>query len=160
MNEQKESHDGGNYWVGRGGKSPFGVSGSNLAGIRIGSFSSSHSAIKVAERRSFREYRSDRILDTRQIHVALRKLRKLNKIGAPDVLNLRKTLEKAQTFNRPFWFSELREICEESPACVNWWGTVTKKMKAVGFVLTGKFRRSKTETRKGGLEMEWWKNES
>jgi uncharacterized protein len=94
MKEQDEEHNGGNHWIGTKGKSPFGWGGQHPAGIRVGGPGGNRSAIKIAQQRHFRNYRSDRILDTRQIQVALRKLRKLSKIGAPDVLNLDETINE------------------------------------------------------------------
>ncbi|WP_371803884.1 VWA domain-containing protein [Candidatus Lokiarchaeum ossiferum] len=94
IQEQLEEHNGGNYWIGTRGKSPFGWGGKHPAGIRVGGWGGMKSAIKIAQKRHFRDYRSDRILDTRQIQVALRKLRKLSKIGAPDELNLDKTIDE------------------------------------------------------------------
>ena len=77
--EQKEKHDGGGYWVGTGGVSPFGHGGYHPGGIRIGGASRNHSAIKVAEERRFRDFRNDSILlDTRQFQVAFRRLRQFS----------------------------------------------------------------------------------
>ncbi len=94
MQEQQEAHQGGNHWIGTQGTSPFGWGGNHPGGIRVGGWGGARSAVQIAQRRYFREYRSDRILDTRQVTVALRKLRKLSKIGAPDVLNLDETIRK------------------------------------------------------------------
>ncbi|QEE16400.1 VWA containing CoxE family protein [Promethearchaeum syntrophicum] len=94
MLEQTKEHHGGNYWIGTRGTSPFGWGGKKPGGIRVGGIGGMRSAIQIAQKRQFRDYRSDRILDTRQIQIALRKLRKLSKIGAPDVLNLDETIQK------------------------------------------------------------------
>ncbi|MHA1619942.1 MAG: VWA containing CoxE family protein, partial [Promethearchaeota archaeon] len=94
MLEQQEAHQGGNHWIGTQGRSPFGWGGNHPGGIRVGGVGGARSAVQIAQRRHFREYRSDRILDTRQVSVALRKLRKLSKIGAPDVLNLDETIRR------------------------------------------------------------------
>lgn len=91
--EQTEQHDGGNYWIGRGGTSPFGHSGSHPAGIRIGGQSRGRGAIKIAQERRFQNYRHDLTLDVRQIKMALRPLRKLNRIGPEDELDLEKTID-------------------------------------------------------------------
>ncbi|MHA1775233.1 MAG: VWA containing CoxE family protein [Promethearchaeia archaeon] len=88
INQQTEAHNGGDFWIGTKGRSPFGWGGMHPGGIRVGGFSGGRSAIQVAQKRSFRNYRSDRILDVRQIQIALRKLRKLGKIGAQTELNL------------------------------------------------------------------------
>lgn len=92
LKEQTEQHDGGDYWIGRGGSSPFGHSGSHPAGIRIGGQSGGRHAIQVAQERRFRNYRSDLTLDVRQIKMALRGVRELNRIGPEDELDLDKTI--------------------------------------------------------------------
>ncbi|MBI2935057.1 MAG: VWA domain-containing protein [Chloroflexi bacterium] len=94
MAEQKEQHDGGGYWIGRGGTSPFGHGGRHPAGIRIGGEGGGRSAIKVAQERRFRNYRSDVTLDVRQIKVALRGLRMLTRVGPEDELDLEGTIDK------------------------------------------------------------------
>jgi len=91
--EQTEQHDGGGYWVGRGGRSPFGHSGSHPAGIRIGGDSRGRGAIQVAQERRFRNYRSDLTLDVRQTKMALRRLRQLIRIGPEDELDLEETID-------------------------------------------------------------------
>lgn len=88
LQEQKEEHNGGDYWIGTRGRSPFGHSGVNPYGIRIGGYGGLGMAVKIAEQRLFRNYRSDIILDTRQIQIALRKLRKLSRIGQAEELDL------------------------------------------------------------------------
>ncbi|MFA4915427.1 MAG: VWA domain-containing protein [Syntrophales bacterium] len=93
MQEQTEQHDGGGYWIGRGGVSPFGHSGRHPAGIRIGGESRRRSAMQVAQQRKFKNYRSDMVLDVRQIKVALRGLRLLGRIGPEDELDLEKTID-------------------------------------------------------------------
>ena len=78
--EQDERHDGGDKWVGTGGKSPFGQGGQHPSGMRVGEGAQSRgSAVAGARKRRFREYRSDRVLDTRAIAVALRRLRRLER---------------------------------------------------------------------------------
>ena len=75
IKEQKEKHDGGNYWIGTGGTSPMGRGGYNPAGIRVGGKSRHKSAVQVAGDRKFRDFREDTILDIRQFQMAFRKLR-------------------------------------------------------------------------------------
>jgi uncharacterized protein len=94
LREQTERHDGGNKWIGTGGKSPFGHSGAARNGIRVGGPGGNKSAFQVAEARHFREYRGDMVLDVRQLQVALRKLRAFAREGAPDELDLDETIEK------------------------------------------------------------------
>lgn len=93
LQEQTEQHDGGGYWIGRGGTSPFGHSGEHPGGIRIGGGGGGRSAMQIAEQRQFRNYRSDLTLDVRQIEVALKGLRQLNRIGPEDELDLDKTID-------------------------------------------------------------------
>jgi uncharacterized protein with von Willebrand factor type A (vWA) domain len=93
LKEQTEQHDGGGYWIGRGGTSPFGHSGYHPAGIRIGGESGGRHAIQIAQERRFRNYRSDVTLDVRQIKVALRGLRQLSRIGPEDELDLERTID-------------------------------------------------------------------
>ncbi len=91
--EQTDQHDGGNYWIGRGGVSPFGHSGYHPRGIRIGGESRNRSAVQIASERRFRNYRHDLTLDIRQIKIALRGLRQLNRIGPEDELDLDETID-------------------------------------------------------------------
>lgn len=93
IKKQKERHDGGNHWIGTGGTSPFGHSGYNPAGIRIGGAGGARSALAVAGQRNFRNYRHDETLDIRNIKVALKKLRSLKKTGRKS-LDIEKTLRK------------------------------------------------------------------
>ena len=78
MAEQKEEHNGGSYWVGTHGMSVFGNSGLSPAGIRVGGESRYKRAFRVAGERRFRDFRGDNTLDTRQLQVALRKLRQFS----------------------------------------------------------------------------------
>ncbi len=73
--EQKEKHDGGNYWIGTGGTSPFGRGGYNPSGVRVGGSSRHRSALQVAGERNFKDFREDNILDIRSFQMAFRKLR-------------------------------------------------------------------------------------
>ncbi|HUE38248.1 MAG TPA: VWA containing CoxE family protein, partial [Candidatus Binatia bacterium] len=75
LEKQTERHDGGDRWVGTGGKSPFGHGGQHPSGIRVGGPGVGRSAMKVAEQRKFRDYTTDRILDVRSLKVSLRRLR-------------------------------------------------------------------------------------
>jgi hypothetical protein len=93
LKEQDERHDGGNRWIGTGGTSPFGNSGYNPQGIRVGGPGGMRSAVRIAEQRYFRNYRDDVTLDIRQIKVALKQLRKLNRTGPEDELDLDRTID-------------------------------------------------------------------
>ena len=78
MAEQNEEHNGGSYWVGTHGMSTFGNSGLSPTGIRVGGESKYKRAFRVAGERRFRDFRGDNTLDTRQLQVALRKLRQFS----------------------------------------------------------------------------------
>jgi uncharacterized protein len=88
LQNQKERHDGGNRHIGTGGTSPFGAHGQHPTGIRVGPNGGGKSAIGVADARRFRPYRSDLVLDVRQVEVALRKLRTFQRQGQPLELDL------------------------------------------------------------------------
>ncbi len=92
LKEQEGRHQGGNKWIGTGGTSPFGHSGYNPAGVRIGEESRNRRAIKVWEKREFANLDSTRDLGTRNIKVALRRLRRFAREGAADELDLDATI--------------------------------------------------------------------
>jgi uncharacterized protein with von Willebrand factor type A (vWA) domain len=91
--EQNERHDGGSYWIGTGGTSAFGHSGHHPGGIRVGGDHGAGTAVQVAAERRFKEHRKDLVLDTRQLGVALRKLRALERTGPADELDLEATID-------------------------------------------------------------------
>ncbi|MEM8882635.1 MAG: VWA domain-containing protein [Planctomycetota bacterium] len=91
--EQKKRHGGGSKWIGTGGTSPFGAYGYNPEGIRIGQDKSRHRrAVKVWDRREFRNFDDSVELGTRNMKVALRKLRKLARDGHDEELDLSGTI--------------------------------------------------------------------
>ncbi len=92
LKEQKERHAGGSKWIGTGGTSPFGHGGTNPEGIRIGGTGRNRSAVKVWEQRTFRDYDDERELGTRNLKVALRRLRRFARQGALDELALDDTI--------------------------------------------------------------------
>src|SRR5450830_849506 len=92
LKEQHERHEGGNKWIGTGGTSPFGNSGYNPEGIRIGGESRHKRAIKVWEKREFRNLDTNVELGTRNIKVALRRLRRFAREGAAEELDLDATI--------------------------------------------------------------------
>ncbi|MGL5004960.1 MAG: vWA domain-containing protein, partial [Casimicrobium sp.] len=95
LEEQQGRHQGGNKWIGTGGTSPFGAYGDNPAGIRIGQKESRmRSAVKVWDERQFRDYDDNVDFNTRNINVALRRLRRFAREGAVDELDLPHTLEE------------------------------------------------------------------
>ncbi|MBY8989514.1 MAG: VWA domain-containing protein [Candidatus Lokiarchaeota archaeon] len=94
MQEQDEEHNFGDHWIGTQGTSPFGNSGQNPMGMRIGGGAGMRTAVQIAEKRMFKDYRKDIVLDTRQIKVALKRLKKLEEIGKQDELNIDDTINK------------------------------------------------------------------
>ena len=92
--EQKARHAGGNKWIGTGGTSPFGAYGYNPEGIRIGQEGGGNrSAVKVWDEREFRNLDGDVELNTRNIKVALRRLRRFAREGVPEELDMEGTIE-------------------------------------------------------------------
>lgn len=78
LKEQTEEHNGGNYWVGTQGRTPWGNSGWHPGGIRIGGQGRHRTAMTVAGERKYRDFRKDNTLDTRQFQMAFRLLRQLS----------------------------------------------------------------------------------
>lgn len=78
LQEQKEEHNGGSYWVGTGGVSVFGNSGFSPKGIRVGGQSRYRTAFQVAGERKYHDFRDDNLLDTRQFQMAFRRLRQFS----------------------------------------------------------------------------------
>lgn len=94
LEEQRGRHAGGRKWIGTGGTSPFGAYGYNPEGIRVGpEGSGSRSAVKVWDERNFRNLDGDVELNTRNIKVTLRRLRRFAREGVPDELDLDGTIE-------------------------------------------------------------------
>lgn len=95
MQEQKERHEGGSKWIGTGGTSPFGAWGYNPAGYRIGQSESRHrKAVKVWDKREFRDLDDSIELGTRQFKMALRRLRMLSRDGNASDFNLAETIRR------------------------------------------------------------------
>ncbi len=93
LEEQKGRHEGGSKWIGTNGTSPFGNGGFNPQGIRIGGPSAGNrTAVKVWEQRAYRDYDDEVELGTRNIKVALRRLRRFAREGAEDELDLDGTI--------------------------------------------------------------------
>jgi uncharacterized protein len=94
LEEQKERHQGGNKWVGTAGTSPFGAYGFNPEGVRVGQAGSrNRSAVKVWDKREFANLDDKVELGTRNIKIALRRLRRFARRGAPDELALADTID-------------------------------------------------------------------
>lgn len=95
LKEQKERHQGGGKWIGTGGVSPFGAYGYNPEGIRIGQHESRYRrAVKVWDERQFKNLREDVNLETRNLKVALKGLRKMTREGGEEQLDLEETIRK------------------------------------------------------------------
>jgi uncharacterized protein with von Willebrand factor type A (vWA) domain len=92
LEEQQGRHQGGNKWIGTGGTSPFGNGGYNPQGIRIGGKGGNKSAVKVWEQRAYQDYDDSVELGTRNIKVALRRLRRFAREGAENELDLDHTI--------------------------------------------------------------------
>jgi uncharacterized protein with von Willebrand factor type A (vWA) domain len=93
LEEQEKRHQGGNKWVGTGGTSPFGNSGYNPEGVRIGGEARHGKAIKVWEKREFKNLDNTKELGTRNIKMALRRLRRFAREGAQDQLDIDATIK-------------------------------------------------------------------
>lgn len=92
LSEQHERHEGGNRWIGTGGSSPFGNGGYNPEGIRMGGMGGNRRAVKVWEQRQFRNLDDQVEIGTRNIKLALRRLRRFAREGAADELDLDATI--------------------------------------------------------------------
>ncbi|MFA6124139.1 MAG: VWA domain-containing protein [Sphingomonas sp.] len=92
LDEQQERHQGGNKWIGTGGTSPYGNSGYNPEGVRIGGESTHKRALKVWDQRDFKNLDNTKELGTRNIKIALRRLRKFAREGAADELDIDATI--------------------------------------------------------------------
>jgi len=94
LEDQEDRHEGGNRWIGTAGTSPFGAYGYNPEGVRIGQSGSRHrSAVKVWDQRAYRNLDDSLELGTRNIKIALRRLRKFAREGAADQLDLNATID-------------------------------------------------------------------
>lgn len=94
LDEQKKRHQGGNKWIGTGGTSPFGSGGYNPEGVRIGNEGKRQGrAVKVWEKRDYKNLDDSIELGTRNIKVALRRLRRFARNGAPDEFDLDGTID-------------------------------------------------------------------
>ncbi|XOV77807.1 MAG: VWA domain-containing protein [Aestuariibacter sp.] len=93
LEEQQSRHQGGNKWIGTGGTSPFGAYGYNPEGVRIGQDGNRQfSAAKVWDKREYKNFANDVELGTRNIKLALRKLRQFARAGSADELDLKGTI--------------------------------------------------------------------
>jgi len=92
LEEQKKRHQGGNKWIGTGGTSPFGQEGYHPEGIRVGPNGRNKKAVKVWEKRDYKNLDDSVELGTRNIKVALRRLRKFARTGAAEELDLDDTI--------------------------------------------------------------------
>jgi uncharacterized protein len=93
LEEQKGRHQGGNKWIGTAGTSPFGAYGFNPEGVRIGQQGSrNRRAVKVWDQREYQNYDDTRELGTRNLKLALRRLRKFARQGAEEILDMDDTI--------------------------------------------------------------------
>ena len=105
--EQKGRHQGGSKWIGTAGTSPYGAYGYNPEGVRIGQEGNRNfRAVKVWDKREFRDLDDTVELGTRNIKIALRRLRKFARTGAPDELDLEGTIK--ETAHRGYLDLKLR----------------------------------------------------
>lgn len=92
LEEQEKRHEGGNKWIGTGGTSPYGNSGYHPEGVRIGGESKNKRAVKVWDKREFQNLDHTRELGTRNIKIAMRRLRKFARDGAAEELDIDATI--------------------------------------------------------------------
>ncbi len=92
LTEQRERHDGGNYWVGTGGTSPFGQAGQAASGFSTATSGGGRRAVRLADARQFESYRSDVTMDTRHFQLALKQLRTFVRSGAERELDIDQTI--------------------------------------------------------------------
>lgn len=92
LQEQKKRHQGGNKWIGTGGTSPYGAHGANPAGFRMAGKGRNGRAVKVWEKREFRNLDDSVEIGVRNIKMALRRLRRFTRQGMPDQLDLDDTI--------------------------------------------------------------------
>jgi uncharacterized protein with von Willebrand factor type A (vWA) domain len=110
LEEQKARHQGGSKWIGTAGTSPYGAHGYNPEGVRIGQEGGrNRSAVKVWDKREFRDYDADRELGVRNIKMALRRLRRFAREGAPEILDMDGTI--ASTARNAGWL-DLRMVAQ------------------------------------------------
>ncbi|MEC7118861.1 MAG: VWA domain-containing protein [Pseudomonadota bacterium] len=93
LREQHKKHQGGNKMIGTGGTSPFGAFGDHPEGVRIGGPSRKKSAVKVWEKRQFQNLDDSQVLGTRQMQIALRRLRRFARQGAAEELDIDHTID-------------------------------------------------------------------
>jgi len=92
LEEQEKRHEGGNKWIGTGGTSPYGNSGYNPEGVRIGGESKHKKAVKVWEKREFQNLDHTKELGTRNIKIAMRRLRRFAREGSAEELDIDSTI--------------------------------------------------------------------
>ena len=93
LNEQKKRHQGGNKWIGTGGTSPYGNNGIHPKGIRVGGESVNKKGVKVWERRNYRNLDGDSAVSSRNMQLALRRLRKFARTGSDSLLDIDGTID-------------------------------------------------------------------
>ena len=94
LEEQKKRHEGGNKWIGTGGSSMFGNSGYNPKGVRVGGAGGNKNAVKIWEKRAYKNLDDDAVVNNRNLQLALRRLRKFAREGLENELDLDNTINK------------------------------------------------------------------
>ena len=102
--EQKKRHQGGNKWIGTGGTSMYGNSGYNPKGVRVGGVSKNRSAVKVWDKREFKNLDDQVSLNTRNIKVALRRLRKFARQSDELEFDLKSTISSTSKNGKPLLY--------------------------------------------------------
>ena len=94
LEEQKQRHQGGNKWIGTSGTSPFGAYGYNPEGVRIGQYTGKHrKAVKVWDKRIFKDFDDTKELDIRSMKVALKRLRQWARISIDEEIDIKETID-------------------------------------------------------------------
>ena len=92
LSEQKKRHQGGDKWIGTGGTSPYGNGGMHPEGIRVGGDSINKKGVKVWEKRNYKNLDGDSIVSSRNMQLAMRRLRKFARTGSDDLLDIDGTI--------------------------------------------------------------------
>ena len=92
LSEQKKRHQGGDKWIGTGGTSPYGNTGMHPEGIRVGGDSINKKGVKVWEKRNYKNLDGDSIVSSRNMQLAMRRLRKFARTGSDDLLDIDGTI--------------------------------------------------------------------
>jgi len=125
LEEQEKRHEGGSKWIGTGGTSPYGHSGYNPSGVRIGGESRHKKAAKVWEKRRYKDLDGERELGTRNLKVALRRLRKFARDSAQEELDLGGTIDATA---RQGWLDVFGQVTDQQ---TEGWSRAESRFQAV-----------------------------